>query len=366
MADVLLISKPIEPPWNDGSKTLARDLACAMERHVPIVLATRGSSFEPPRGRVERILGSRAQAHALPPLDALRVLARVARGGRGAVVHFFFQPNPRTSAAARAVLRMRPRPSVHTVSSAPRADLDPRRALFADRTVVLSRATESRMRDAGARGVVRVAPAVAPIPVPSDADRRRARARFALPADAPVICFPGDLERGEGAVAAIDALAALGGDAVLAIAWRAKSARTREAERSLRERAAARGVGGRVRWIGETAEVHSLLGASDVVALTSRDLGAKVDLPIVLIEAMWQARCVVVAKGSPAEELAEEGGALAVEPAPDALAAVLRRLIDDAGERARSGAAARAAAEAHHDPIAMARRYEAIYDELLG
>lgn len=365
MADVLLISKPIEPPWNDGSKTLARDLACAMERHSPIVLATRGSTFAPPRGRVERILGDAANGHSLPPREALRVLAHLALGRRGDLVHFFFQPNPRTSAAARAIGRVRPRPTVHTISSAPREGIDLGRVLFADRTVVLSRATERRLESAGVRGLVRIAPAVAPLAVPTDAERAAARARFELPIDAPVITFPGDLDRGEGASIALASLEALP-DVVLAIACRAKTTRARDAERALRERAERLGVGARVRWIGETPHVLALLGASDVVILPSRDLGAKVDLPIVLLEAMWQARPIVVATRSSAEELADGGAAIAIEPERDALIAALRSLLDDEGARIAAGTRARDAAIAHHDPQVMARRYESVYDELLA
>src|SRR5690606_28764781 len=108
----------------------------------------------PPGARVERRLGPGARGHALPPVEGLRVLARVAVG-RADVAHFFFQPNPRTSAVARALARARRRPTVHTVSSAPREGLDPRRVLFADRTVVLSQRTEQLLRGAGVPGVVR-------------------------------------------------------------------------------------------------------------------------------------------------------------------------------------------------------------------
>src|SRR5690606_20826458 len=161
---------------------------------------------------------------------------------------------------ARMIARARRRPTVHTVSSAPRDDLAPRRVLFADRTVVLSRRTEAALRDAGVLGVVRIAPALGPIAVPREGARGPARGRLGPPADAPLIVCPGDLERGEGAAVLIDALAELPG-AVLALAYRAKSARTRDAERALRERAGTLGIAERTRWIGETPEIVSLLGA---------------------------------------------------------------------------------------------------------
>jgi phosphatidylinositol alpha-1,6-mannosyltransferase len=365
-AEILLVSKPLEPPWNDGSKTLARELACAMERYHPIALGTRAGSFVPPRGRIERIYGG-ARAHALASSDALRVLGRLARGRPGDLWHFFFQPHPRTSILARALVRARRRPTVHTVASAPRADHNLRLLFFADRTVVLSRATEARLRNAGIERVVRIPPASRPVEVPDAEQRRAARLALGLPTGAPLVVFPGDLERGEGARLSIEALDAPPLRQVhLAMAYRQKSPAVRRAESELRALAERRGVAKRVHWIGETERILSLLGAADVVALPSRDLGAKVDLPIALIEAMWQARPVIVARESPASELAEQGGAAAIACDRDALASVLAALLDDATARAEAGARARAAAEARYDPRGMASRYEALYDELLG
>jgi phosphatidylinositol alpha-1,6-mannosyltransferase len=359
VADILFVSKPVEPPWNDGSKTLVRDLATALRRHRAIVLGTRAG--DPlPGVRVERILG-RSVGHSLSPVDALRVLARLALGGRADVWHFFFQPNPRTSPVARAIARARGPRVVHTVSSAPAPGISPREVLFADRTVVLSVRTEQRLLEAGVPGVVRVPPPVAPLAVPSEAERRAARRELALPLDAPLLVFPGDLERGEGARLAIDALEALP-EAFLALAYRSKSSETAAAESALRARAARLGVARRIAWIGETPRIHALLGAADVVLLPSRDLGAKVDLPIVLVEAMWQARPVIVARGSAAEELGEDGAALVADPERDAVVAAVRGALGDR----ELGARARVAARERHDPIRVASRHEALYDELLG
>ncbi len=311
--------------------------------------------------RVEKIFGERANAHALSLREASKALARLALG-RGDLAHFFFQPNPRTSWAARAIRRVRPRPTVHTVSSAPRRDGALRSLHFADRTVVLSRATERCLLEAGVHGVVRIPPAVAPLEVPTELERAETRAHFNLPNTEALITFPGDLER--GAELAIHALAQVP-DAVLALAYRNKTSRANDAEPRLKALAAAMGIAARVRWIGETPRILSLLGASDVVVLPSRDLGAKVDLPLVLIEAMWQARPVIVARDGSAEELAEGGAAIAIETETDALAATLRSLLDDTIVRRAIGERARAAAIANHEPSRMAARYEALYDELL-
>ncbi len=296
------------------------------------------------------------------------MLGRLALGRRSDLWHFFFAPNPRTSTASRALCRTRRVASVHTVCSAPREGLDLERVLFADCTVVLSRHTEERLLDAGLapRRVRRIGPAIAPLdPLTADA-RRETRAHFGLSEDAPVVVYPGDLEFGAGAERVIRGVAAAKrDDVVLVIAARKKTPQADVAETALRELVDSLGLGSRTSWVGETRRIHDLLGASDVVALPSDDLYAKMDYPLVLLEAMSMERPTVVSTETAAAELAESGAARAVGADPGELAALLDELLSDDEARTALGEAARTHVLDGHQPAAMARRYEALYDELL-
>lgn len=42
MREVLFVSKPVEPPWNDSSKNLVRDVAGHLQRNRPRVMVRRG------------------------------------------------------------------------------------------------------------------------------------------------------------------------------------------------------------------------------------------------------------------------------------------------------------------------------------
>ena len=161
----------------------------------------------------------------------------------------------------------------------------------------------------------------------------------------------------------LDACAAMGArrDVTLLLACRDKTDRARAIRRELASRAVGRGLD--VRMIGETPSIHALLAVSDVVALPTDSLFAKVDHPLVLLEAMHLGRPVLVSEGTSAHELAEEGGAIGVPMDPHAIAAALDHLVADeaarheAGARARSHAASRTVRD-------MARAYDSIYEEL--
>jgi glycosyltransferase involved in cell wall biosynthesis len=368
MRSILFVSKPVAPPWNDSGKNLVRELARGLTRYRATLMARAAHDPGVDTARVARVYPVSAGGFSPALSDQLRVLAYllVARGH--AAWHFFFAPNPRSCLAGSVATVARRMRSVHTLSSAPR---DPRALvgkLFADVNVVLSRHTEQRMLEAGlsAARLTRIAPAIEPLTPLTDEQRRAARVRFGLGLDEPVVVYPGDLEFGEGAALMLEAFRApeLAGYSLL-FACRAKTAHARAAEQGLRERAHALGLAPRVRFVGETTEIHALLGCAELVALPSRDLYAKMDYPLVLLEAMSLARPVIVAEDSAAAELTLDQGASAVTPRADALAARIAALLEDAELRRASGGHARAAVLAHYSTQHMARAYERVYDALL-
>ena len=117
---------------------------------------------------------------------------------------------------------------------------------------------------------------------------------------------------------------------------------------------------------GFRSDLDSLIAAADIVTLPSTVAYAKMDYPLVLLEAMALARPVVVATDTPAAELAEAGAALAVTPDETTLGEVFGRLFDDQAEREALGRAARAAARERFGRERMAQAYELLYDGLLA
>jgi len=366
MAEVLFVSKAIAPPWNDSGKNLVHDLARALTRHRPTVMVGADAPAVPGARALRVYAGQVGFAPAL--LDQARVFGHLLAARRHALWHFFFAPNPRSCLAGSLAKRARRKRALHTISSAPR---DPRAIvplLFADLNVVLSAHTERRLLEAGLtpRRLARVAPAIVPLALKTPDECKRLRTELALPLGAPLVVFPGDLEFGEGAHLMIESARALRSDVQVVMACRTKTERARSAERVLRTRCAALGLGARVRFVGETARIHDLLACADVVALPSVDLYAKMDYPLVLLEAMSLARSVIVAQGSAAEELAADGGARTVAAHADALTHAIEGLLADDRARAELGAAARTSVLTSYTATVMAAAYERLYDQLLA
>jgi len=91
---------------------------------------------------------------------------------------------------------------------------------------------------------------------------------------------------------------------------------------------------------------------------------AKMDYPLVVLEAMALGRTVVVGQGTPCDELAEEGGAWAVRTDGAALAEGVERLGSDMARRASIERTAHSLSATRFSPSAVAAAYELVYEEL--
>jgi glycosyltransferase involved in cell wall biosynthesis len=369
MTDVLLVSKPLAPPWHDSSKNLVRDLASHMRRYTPVVLSRKATELglALPRAQIERIY-SDAGSFSPALRDNTRVLARLLVGRKTALWHFFFAPNPKTSGAALWSSRLRRARTLQTVCSAPAPNARLDRVLFADHVVVLSEHTRQRCLQAALAPdrISLIPPAIVPLTPKTREESSALRLELGLPIDRPIVVYAGDLEFGRGAELALEAHVDLPRTlhAELVLACRAKTPNARAREAALRQRVAQLGVSDSVRFLGETTRIHDVLAVADLVTLPTDTLYAKMDLPLVLIEAMSLERCVLIGTGTPAEELAAAGGAVLAATQRDAVSAVTRRLLEDAAERALIGRRAREVVLCDYDPERMSARYEALYDQL--
>jgi glycosyltransferase involved in cell wall biosynthesis len=117
-----------------------------------------------------------------------------------------------------------------------------------------------------------------------------------------------------------------------------------------------------VRVLGRRRDVLRLLAASDFFVLTSRREG----LSFALLEAMSYGLPAVVTDLAENVEAVGDSGYVVPEGDEDALAEALRRLADNAEERAAMGRRARDRVSARFDAVLMVRRTRALYDQLLA
>lgn len=361
---VLFVSKPIAPPFHDGTKCLVRDVAANLSGVTPVVMTTRAALASLPPGVSGRAVYGQSGGFAPAFFDNARAVLGLLTGPRDDLWHFVFAPNPRTGQVARALQAIVRLPIVQTVASPPRHFRGLSRLLFGDEIVVQSRATESNLIAAArAEGFALPALSVIPPPVPaltapSAEAVQQARGQLDLAPGDRVVLYPGDLEVSSGAEATralVEPLCQRFPDVVVVFAYRNKTPAAAERAAVLKQALQGR----RVRITDRVANMHALLAASDIVIFPVDDLWGKVDQPIVLLEALQLGTPCLVLDHGPLKDV-EGAGKLATIDTREWLEAIAG-LLASSDERERVVARGRSAASRVYASGVVARAYEAIY-----
>jgi glycogen(starch) synthase len=236
----------------------------------------------------------------------------------------------------------------------------------ARRTIVCSSAMRDEVvtaLDADPRWVVVVPNGVDPTAWSSTLDgRRAARANLGLP-DAPMVVLVGRLEHEKGAQDALDALALLDVDGpaphLVLVGDGARAA-------DLRAQVDRLGLSERVHLTGRLADqaVADLVGAADLALVPSR----YEPFGLVALEAMAAGTAVVATTTGGLRDVVTDGATGLTVPAADpaALAAAMRRLLDDPDERRALRDAASQQVDTRFGWAAVAASTAEVYSDVLA
>jgi glycosyltransferase involved in cell wall biosynthesis len=368
MPRVLFVSKPIAPPFHDGTKCLVRDVASELRQFTPVVMTTAAGLGLLAPGVTGRAVYGASGKFAPALADNARAAFSLLTGPRDDLWHFVFAPNPRTGQVARGLRAVRRLPIVQTVASPPRHFEGLARLLFGDRIVVQSRATAESLQRAAADErfalppIDVIPPPVAALRAPTPEEIAHERRALGLAPQERIILYPGDLEVSSGGEATrdlVEPLLAAQPDAVVVFAYRNKTPRAAERALDLRRQLAGR----RVCFTDKVTSMHALLCAASIVIFPVDDLWGKVDQPIVLLEALALGTPCIVLDHGPLRDVV---GALKM-PSIDSAAwlEAIAGLLSNSELRARVIAEGRAAASAVYASGVVARAYEAIYLQAL-
>ncbi len=361
-------SVPLAAPWNGADKNLARLLVEFDSANRYTVETGPADAWPADRVAAIRLRNPSSMPTAAQKLRGLRYIARHAVGAD--LLHMvasLAHPSRWAADALRAWRAAYGKPVVHTAPSI--GDVPADRQHFAgDITVVVSEYTRRLLSTHGVPNVVRVYPPLDERKLRAVGDPAQLAGQLALGPRA--VLYPAHYGLESGIKEMIEAFARLPeglGDAVLAVACRTHVGQDAEVEaRQVRAWASAAGVADRVRVIGSVNDMPALIRACAVTALVPARLSSKMDLPLVILEALALGRPVIVADRSPMNEaLLGEGGLAVAFGDVSGLALALGHLLCDAGLREQLGAHGRAAVLQHCDPAHVAERYQQFYDAAL-
>lgn len=372
-SDVLLVTKPLSPPWDDSGKVLPYLVA----KHSPsiraMVLTPKGMPLDLPHVQSTELYRG-PSSYRLPWSDKARLLSFLMRNETPPVVHFFFSPGSVAILGARLFQRIRPRVrTIQTVMSLPDTASELASSVFADVLVTWS-ALGARLANEAVsiRGlhtrIVHIAPGIEPLSPMPDEEKRCVRESFRLPQDRSLVLYAGDLEFSSAAITVAKAADAIieSSSAALVFACRPKTRAALIVKRDLQQMLAKRIDRGEVFILGEVKRFHDILRACDCQVMPVDSTWAKTDIPLVLLEGLSAGVPAIVATGTAMDELVEKGAVIGVSPNdPKGLAEAVFGLLRHRGLKEALGARGRAWVLSQHTAEAMAAAHVRLYTDML-
>lgn len=360
---VLIISKPLIPPWNDSSKNLAMGIVNHARQTRFHVFSTPGTDYHSDRIIGEPIYRS-AGAYSPALSQNLRVFRRILRPDRyTGIYHFFFAPNPLTSTFCRLATRFKKQATIQTVCSPLRSYDNLSRLIFTDWTVVLSDYHLNIFRRAGIGNVVRIYPGVE-IPENTSLPANPLRERLGI-TDEKVLLYPGDYEFTGGHEIILEILPRLVKEfkrIKVVFACRPKTPESKEIEAAVMQRIREIRCEEEVIFLSQVDNMAELYDLTSICIFPARSLYKKMDLPLTLLECLAREIPLIVGDFAPLNEVLIDGGGIAVRPdSPESILDALRRLLSDRELRNRYGRDGRESAHRNFDIKLIAREYEKLY-----
>jgi len=358
-------SRAVGPPWVDGIVNAQVAIARAIPEFEFHWFGLDGWVPDNPRFVVGGLVPDREWGYR----RRLSFL-RWALGQRTDLHHLIFHPRPGVMRALRPLLAGKI--VVQTIQTAPHLSVDPGRVLVGSHLVAVSDRIRRLIEPhAGGRPITVIPPVVDVPRLRREVGLGPAREALPVPATGRYLLYAGNYSEALGVLDAVNLFVGLANDHPelhLVIANRPSLAISDEesVRRRVTELVATAGLDERTTVLGTTPVFRSILAHADALVFPASDLrGTKLDLPLVLLEAMaLQVPIAVYALEPFAEMEVRHAGVDAAVGDVEALVAKLSLLLD--GASAPLGTHGLDLVEARFSPATQASRLERVYRHALA
>lgn len=375
---ILLVTRPLVPPWDEASKNFAYFLAKSIdEADMALhVMTARGRPLQGlPRSAVEHpVYPVKDDNHAGFPLAQKIRLPwfLLSEGGTFDVLHYLFTPTRQNSFFLQPLVR-RHQKTVQTIATL-REDLfgpaDWKRMFFADRLVTYSDYSKRRLETEGFTGVTRIYPGVDLLlyrPRPKDSALMEL---FRLRPEHFVVTWPGEYVRLGATDMLVETLIRYfrersDSPMVFLFACRLKDEADRTKKQEVEARLREAGLLERVRFTDTCKDMPGLYSVSDLVLFPVSDMRGKFDVPLIIIEAYAAGKPVILSDLPLFREFADPAFSVIIPKSDgNSLIQAIEDLRQTPERRAELGRNARGFAERAFDLLTTAQEYAKLYRSL--
>jgi len=372
MATILMVTRPIVPPWNEGSKNTAWQIAQRAKRHHFHLLTSQSTNQLPVDNSItwQRIY---TDENFVTPQKLHLLWYLLHSNGNIDIHHFLFVPTPVTSRLLSGIVHWRRNSSVQTVPSLYKSNLNKKTArslFFADRVVTFSDWTANELESLGVKNVVRINAGIDVDRFKPVTNKKQLREKFGLPLDPPVILFSGELSRlgsVELVLSIIPRVLAQQPEIQFVFSCPIRSSEDVISMNKAQQTIHNLDLSSNVHFINQVNDFSELLNISDIFFFPVATMDAKIDTPLTILEAMAVGLPVIITQLEPLNEILKIDTAGVSIPPDDNVEGFVDAILKLAFDKNccyEMGVAGQKVINADYNLEKMVQAYEQLYDTL--
>ncbi|OGI16385.1 MAG: hypothetical protein A3J63_01735 [Candidatus Moranbacteria bacterium RIFCSPHIGHO2_02_FULL_40_12b] len=374
---ILLVTRPICPPWDEASKNFAYNLAKNI-RDCEITLLTCGKISRLSENIKQEPIYSSVRFNFFQKLRLVIFLFFNAR--KYDVIHLLFTPtktngwiikyilkSPLIPLWKRGRIKVKIIQTIATLREDLYGDAEIKKMLFGDRIITYSQHAKNKLNSLGFNNVTQVYPGIDLEHYSPTPKSNLQPTTYNLQPDDFVVTYPGEYARLGAANDIMDMILRYSSilknnNIKLVFACRVKNEMDARKKEEVKRKLEAAGCLDNVIFTDTVSDMAELYNISDVVIFPVRDMKGKFDVPLAVTEAMACGKPVILSDLAILKEFANENNSVIIKNGDiEQLKSSILDLYQNKNKREEVGKNGRKYIEANFDIKIVAERYKEIY-----
>ncbi|MBI4600242.1 glycosyltransferase family 4 protein [Candidatus Uhrbacteria bacterium] len=368
-AGIFFATRPIAPPWNEGSKNLVYEIARRLDAfHATLLTYKNQDNFQIGPNKTFLRIYPRSDSLAISIRQKLAFLRTLIQS-EAAIFHFFFTPELITSHVIRSIRKFKKGVFLQTIPTPISHRRSIEKFVFGDKVVVQSQHALRSFENRDIKNVSCIYPGIDTekfCPGVSSADLRK---KLKISDRERVVLFPGNYYLGcnRSVTQAVSRLLKEGLGVKFILACRISGPGDIKLKRSMLDDFERKNVRGDLVVLETVESMPELIALSDIVIFPPSQMVRKSDIPLVLLESLAMGKPIVITDIPPLNEIMmDDVGEKIQADNPDALYEAVKSLLKDDGSGKEKGLRGREMVLKYFSIEQNVKEYEKLYHSLLS
>src|SRR3989344_2870352 len=357
--DILMVTRPLGSPWNEGGKNLAYGIAKNIKDHKIHLLVRKNFNEKVGENIVLHKIYPSKHKSKISCLEKLKLFFFLLNIKNIDIYHFIYTPELYSSKINRLLMKLKSRKSIQTIPT--RLKKISNDMFFSDKIVVISDFTKNLLLKHKIKNVIKINTGIDKNyfkPFKRDLNLLKKFGRKFI------VLIPIDLEKNKGSRIMLKVIESMKDENDILFIFSYRSTKKRILEKEyLRDNLARLGLSKRVSFVKDPGDIKDVISISDIVAYPAIDTYEKHEIPMILLESMSMKKPIIVWNIEPINEIIKGNEGVKVRNYFDMKKAILK-FYNDKNLLNKFGELARKRVVNDFNIIKTSEEYERLYDNV--